>query len=447
MPENDSANDSESSSRAVFRFPNYRNYLLARLLTTTSSEMQSVAVGWQVYEITHRPLDLGLIGLAQFLPGICLFLFAGHVADRVARQRILQTCILGFSACSTLLILFTLRHLSLVHHAAGGNGAALAPGSVYPVYGIMLANGIVRAFNAPASQAFLPLLVPREVFPSAVAWNSSVFQCATIAGPMLGGLLYAAAASPLIVYVCAALAYLSAFVLIRRLRLAPWQRPTTAASLGMVLDGLRFIWRNPLVLGTISLDLFAVLLGGAVALLPVFAREILGVGATGLGLLRSAPGVGAVLTSVAVAHWPLKRKAGISMLCCVFGFGVFTVLFGLSRSLVLSLCMLFLIGACDTVSVIVRSTMIQLGTPDAMRGRVSAVNMVFVGASNEVGQFESGLTAQWFGAVPAVILGGVGTMLIVLLWAWRFPSLRRLDRLVPEQGTSLPSLATNDTGT
>ncbi|HEY3939003.1 MAG TPA: MFS transporter [Bryobacteraceae bacterium] len=415
----------ERSSRAAFRYPNFRYYLLARLLTTISSEMQSVAVGWQVYAITHRPLDLGLMGLAQFLPGVCLFLAAGHIADRVARQRILQTCLVGFSICSSLLLLFTL------------NRAAFGHVSVYPIYAVMLLNGTVRAFNAPASQAFLPLLVPREVFPNAVAWTSSVFQTAAIAGPMLGGILYGVTGSPVMVYLLAGVAYLGGFFLISGLRLVVHERPKTAASLGIVLNGLKYIWANKLVLGAISLDLFAVLLGGAVALLPVYAREILGVGATGLGVLRSAPGVGAVLTSLAIAHWPLKRRAGLAMLWCVFGFGVFTIAFGLSRSLAFSLIMLLLIGASDIISVIVRSTMIQLGTPDAMRGRVSAVNMVFVGASNEVGQFESGLTAQWFGAVPAVVLGGIGTILIVAAWACLFPSLRSLDRLVADKGASV----------
>jgi hypothetical protein len=215
--------------------------------------------------------------------------------------------------------------------------------------------------------------------------------------------------------------------------MAAWERPKTAASIGVILEGLRYIWSNKLVLGAISLDLFAVLLGGAVALLPVYAREILNVGATGLGILRSAPGIGAVLTSIALAHWPLESRAGAAMLWCVAGFGAFTVAFGVSRNLAVSLAMLFLIGASDTVSVIVRSTMIQLGTPDEMRGRVSAVNMVFIGASNEVGQFESGITAQWFGTVPAVVLGGIGTLLIVAAWSWLFPSLRRLDKLVPAE--------------
>lgn len=390
--------------------------MFARFLTTTSSEMQSVAVGWQVYEITHRPLDLGLVGLAQFLPGILLFLIAGHTADRVARQRILQTCYAGFSFCSLLLLVFA------VHGIA----------SPYPIYLALLLNGAVRAFNAPAGQAFLPLLVPQEHFPNAVAWSSSIFQTAMIAGPMVGGLIYGFAGSPALVYASAAIAYLGSLLFISRIRAAAVERPQTAPSFATVLEGLKYIWSNKLILGAISLDLFAVLLGGAVALLPVYAREILNVGATGLGLLRSAPGMGAVMTAIAVAHWPLKGRAGIAMLWCVFAFGVFTVAFGISRNLALSLAMLVLLGASDMVSVIIRHTMIQLGTPDEMRGRVSAVNMVFIGASNEVGQFESGITAQWFGTVPAVVLGGLGTIIIVAAWTWLFPQLRRVDELMPQ---------------
>jgi MFS family permease len=424
-------NSCESSSHLAFHYTNFRHYLVARLLSTASSEMQSVAVGWQVYEITHRPLDLGLVGLAQFLPGICLFLLGGHVADRVARQRILQTCMAGFSVCSTLLLFLTLRPMAGTTHLAGA----------YPIYAVMLLNGTVRAFNAPASQAFLPLLVPREVFPNAVAWNASVFQTATIGAPMLGGILYGITGSPALVYGCAAAGYLSAFFLIGNLRPPAWKAPANSASMGMALEGLKYIWSNKLVLGAVSLDLFAVLLGGAVALLPVYAREIFRVGAGGLGILRSAPALGALTMSVIVAHWPLRRRAGAAMLWCVFGFGAFTVMFGLSRSLVLSLILLFLIGMADTISVIVRVTLIQLGTPDEMRGRVSAVNMVFVGASNEIGQFESGITAQWLGAVPAVVLGGVGTMLIVLGWAWMFPGLRRLDKLVSREPLAEPVAA------
>ena len=403
----------ESRSGVAFGHANFRYYLSVRVLTTTASEMQAVAVAWQVYALTHRPLDLGLVGLAQFLPGILLFLLAGQTADRFPRQRILQACCAGFALCSLVLLGLTLHGLS----------------STFPIYCVLLLNGTVRAFNGPAGQAFLPLLVPQEFFPKAVAWNSSIFQAATIAGPVAGGLLYAWTASPTPVYGCAAIEYLAALLLLAGIRVRTSQAQRPAASYGMALEGLRYIRRNKLILGAISLDLFAVLLGGAVALLPVYAREILKIGASGLGILRSAPAVGAVIMALAVTRWPLRRHAGAIMLWCVCGFGVFTVVFGLSRRLPLSLAALALIGACDMVSVIVRHTLIQLSTPDEMRGRVSAVNMVFIGASNEVGQFESGITAQWFGAVPAVVLGGLGTIAIVALWAWRFPALRRVAQL------------------
>jgi MFS family permease len=406
-------NEPAADSRAAFRYPDFRRYLLARFLTTLSSEMQSVAVGWQMYSITHRPLDLGLAGLAQFLPAVCLFLITGHVSDRVPRKRILLACSLGFSICSALLLAFSLSHIS----------------TVYPIYVVLLMNGTVRAFNAPAAQSFLPLILPRSVFPNGVTWNSSAFQMSTIAGPMVGGILYGVTGSPIWVYGTAMLAYLAGAWALSVVKPASTEPKEITDMKENVLAGLRYIWHNKLVLGAMSLDLFAVLLGGAVALLPVYAREILKVGAVGLGFMRSAPGLGAVLTSVTIAHWPLRRRAGLAMFWCVFAFGLFTVIFGLSRNPALSLIMLLLLGGADTISVIVRSTMIQMSTPDAMRGRVSAVNMVFIGASNEVGQFESGVTAQWFGAVPAVVMGGVGTIAIVCLWAWMFKSLRTLDRL------------------
>ena len=387
----------------------------ARVLITSAAEMQAVAVGWQIYSLTHRPLDLGLVGLAQFAPGILLFLIAGHTADRFPRQRILQICYLGFGLCSLLLLGLTLHGLS----------------AVWPIYAVLLFNGIVRAFNGPASQAFMPLLVPPEHFPNAVTWGSSIFQAAMVLGPTLGGAIYGFANSPIPVYCSSAAACLGALTFMGAIRLRANTRPRQVASVAVVLEGIHYIWRNKLILGSISLDLFAVLLGGAVALLPVYAREILHTGAYGLGVLRGAPSAGAVLMALALAYRPLRRHAGFAMFSCVLGFGIFTILFGLSRSLVLSLLALIMIGACDMVSVIIRHTLVQLGTPDEMRGRVSAVNGLFIGASNEIGQFESGLTAQWFGTVPAVVLGGAGTIAIVLLWALLFPSLRRVDELVP----------------
>ena len=409
MPQN-----SGSHVRAAFGYPNFRFYITARFLTVVSTEMQAVAVAWQIYGLTHRPLDLGLVGLAQFAPGVLLFLITGKAADQYPRQRIIQSCYFAFSLCSGLLLTLALHGLT----------------SPWPIYAVLLANGVVRAFNGPAAQAFLPQLVTEEHFPNAVTWGSSIYQGAIVLGPTLGGLIYGLTASPVPVYCCSAVGYLTALLMVSmiRLRFVARARGTSSAIL---LEGLRYIWANKLVLGSISLDLFAVLLGGAVALLPVYARDILNTGPYGLGVLRSAPGLGAVLMALALAYRPLRRHAGSAMLWCVLGFGLFTMIFGVSRSMVLSLAALVLLGACDMVSVIVRHTLVQLTTPDGMRGRVSAVNSVFIGASNEVGQFESGLTAQWFGTVPAVVLGGLGTIAIVVLWAWMFPTLRKVDDLVP----------------
>ena len=398
----------------AFRYPQFRFFMLARLLSTGASEMQAVAVAWQIYGMTHRPLDLGLVGLAQFLPGIFLFLVGGHAADRFPRRIILLFCCAGYAFCSAMLLLFAWRGVA----------------SVAPIYAVLLLNGVVRAFNGPANQSFLPQLVAVEHFPNAVAWGSSVFQGAMVAGPMIGGLLYGAAGSPIPVYVSAAACYLAALLMVSRIRVQVAQQARGTASIGVVLDGLRYIWNHKLILGAISLDMFAVLLGGAVALLPVYAREILHAGAFALGVLRSGPGIGAVLTAIVVAHHPLRRRAGAAMLWCVAGFGVSIVIFGFSHTLVVAFAALMAAGAFDMVSVIVRHTMVQLGTPDGMRGRVSAVNGIFIGTSNEVGQFESGLTAQWLGTVPAVILGGIGTLAVVALWAWMFPELRQAGELV-----------------
>jgi MFS family permease len=356
---------------------------------------------------------LGLVGLAQFLPSPILFLLAGHAADRFPRQRILATCFGGFAACSLAFAALTLSRTA----------------QVWPIYLVLLCNGCVRVFNGPAGQSLLPLLVPERDFPNAVAWSASVFTGSTILGPMIGGLLYGFTGTPLPVYAGAAAAYLSALVLVGMMRVTAPQKPRGAQSWGTVLEGLRFIGRNRLLLGAISLDLFAVLLGGAVALLPAYANDILKIGARGLGLLRSAPAAGAMTMAMLLANRPIRRRAGALMLTCVAGFGVFTIVFGLSRSLPLSVGALVFVGACDMVSVVVRQTMIQLGTPDEMRGRVSAVNMIFIGASNELGQFESGITAQWFGTVRAVVMGGLGTLAVVAAWTTLFPALRRVDEL------------------
>ncbi len=374
--------------------------------------MQAVGVAWQIYGLTGRPLDLGLVGLAQFLPGVILFLVAGHAADRYPRRRILMICWAAFACCSFSLLALSLHGLR----------------AVWPIYAVLLANGVVRAFNTPAAQAFIPQLVPAEDFPNAISWGSSVFQAALSLGPLLGGLIYGFTGSPVPVYCCAAAAYLCGLALLSTVHVSIAPRPR-GVSMDVLLGGIRYIWRHKILLGAISLDLFAVLLGGAVALLPVYAGDILKIGARGLGILRAGPGIGAVLTAILIAHHPLRRKVGAAMLWCVCGFGLMTIVFGLSRDLALSLAALVLIGACDMVSVIVRHTLVQLRTPDEMRGRVSAVNTVFIGASNEVGQFESGITAQWLGTVPAVVAGGIGTIVIVALWAWLFPALRDADEL------------------
>ena len=402
-----------AQAKVAFQYPSFRAFVTARFLVTVSSEMQSVAIGWQVYNLTHRPRDLGLVGLSQFLPGILLFLVAGHAADRFPRQRILEICYGAFSMVSLLLLALTLHGLH----------------SVWSVYAVLVLNGTVRAFNMPTGQAFMPQLVKPQDFPNAVAWASSILQAALTVGPMAGGLIYSLAGSAVPVYGAAAASYVLGLLLLSRIRTELPQRPRGAPSPGVLLEGLRYIWREKMILGAISLDLFAVLLGGAVALLPVYAKDILHAGTTGLGILRAAPGCGAIAMAVLVAHRPLTRRAGVTMLACVFGFGVFTIVFGLSHNLLLSLAALMLLGACDMVSVIIRHTVIQLGTPDAMRGRVSSVNMVFIGASNEVGQFESGITAEWFGTVPAVVFGGIGTLVVVLAWAWLFPALRHVDSL------------------
>ncbi|HXY01581.1 MAG TPA: MFS transporter [Candidatus Limnocylindrales bacterium] len=407
-----------STGTVAFQFSAFRLYQSARFCIVFCTEMQSVAVGWQVYEITKRPLDLGLTGLVQFLPGVLLFLVTGHVADRFDRRKLLTLCYGGYALSSALLLVVAFREKAL-----------LRSGTVAPIFAILFLVGVVRSFSMPASRALLPQLVPEEHFQSAVAWNSSTFQCATILGPAIGGLLYAFSRGPAAVYGTALFAGIIAVFTTLRIQIQEPYRPRDPFTLKAVFAGFRYVWAHKLVLGSISLDLFAVLLGGAVALLPVYAKEILRTGPWGLGLLRSAPGIGAGVMALLIAYKPIRRRAGATMLWCVGGFGVFTMVFGFSRSLLLSMISLFLVGAADMVSVVVRGVLIQIETPDEMRGRVNAVDMIFIGASNELGEFESGLAAQWLGAVPAVVLGGVGTILVTALWSWMFPELRNADRL------------------
>jgi len=401
------------AGRAAFSHPGFLLFQVARFLIVSAVEMQAVAVGWQVFEITKRPLDLGYVGLAQFLPAILLFPISGHASDRFERRNVLSACYAGYALCFALLLALSRRGVP----------------SIVPIYVVLVMIGIVRSFNGPASRSILPQLVPQEHFANAVAWNATIFQASTVLGPSFGGIIYAAFRGPSAVYVIAMVTAIGATLTTFRIKAEVKARPREPLNLKTLFAGLRFIRNNKLILGAISLDLFAVMLGGAVALLPVYAREILHTGPWGLGLLRTAPGAGAALMAILLAHWPLRGNSGPKLLWAVAGFGVFTIIFGLSRSLTVSLIALVLLGASDMISVIIRATLTLLATPDEMRGRVTAVDMIFIGTSNEFGQFESGLTAQWFGTVPAVVLGGVGTLLVVTLWAWWFPDLRRAGEL------------------
>lgn len=400
---------SSAAGRIAFTYPNFVLFQLARFFIVLSAEMQSVAVGWEVYEITKRPLALGFVGLAQFLPGILLFLASGHAVDRYNRRKLIVLCFCGSALCSGALLFLTLR----------------GSRSPYPIYLVLLLLGVVRAFNGPATRSLLPQLVPSKDFHNAVAWHSVFYQGTVILSPSVGGIVYALARGPAAVYALSFFTAAVAAVCTLKIKVQPVERQPEPLNWKSTLAGLNYIWREKRILGSISLDLFAVLLGGAVALLPVYAKEILLTGPWGLGLLRSAPAVGAAVMAILLAHKPLGRHAGTRMLWCVAGFGLATIFFGLSRNLFVSLLALFLVGATDMVSVIVRQLLIQLGTPDEMRGRVNAVDSVFIGASNELGQFESGLTAHWFGTVPAVVLGGAGAILVTGLWAWWFPELRK----------------------
>ena len=415
------------AGRAAFTHPGFVLFQIARFLIVAAVEMQAVAVGWQVYEITKRPLDLGYVGLAQFLPAILLFPISGHASDRFERRSVLSVCYAGYAVCFALLLALAQRNVQ----------------SISSIYVVLVLIGIVRSFNSTASRSILPQLVPEEHFPNAVAWNASIFQASTILGPSFGGILYAAFRGPSAVYVIAMVTAIGATLSSFRIKPEVKARPREPMTFKTVFAGLHYIWRKKLILGAISLDLFAVLLGGAVALLPVYAREILHTGPWGLGLLRTAPGVGAAMMAVLLAHRPLRGRSGTTLLWAVAGFGVFTIIFGVSRSLTVSLIALLLLGASDMVSVIIRATLTQLATPDEMRGRVTAVDMIFIGTSNEFGQFESGVTAQWFGTVPAVILGGVGTLVVIALWAWWFPDLRKAGELHSISSASLQDASAN----
>jgi MFS family permease len=384
-----------------------RLFQLARFCVLTAMQMLSVAVGWQVYEITRAPISLGLVGLAQFLPMLGFSLLAGHVADRVDRRLVLVVC-------NGILVVVALA-FTRVH-------------AVALVYALLFVLGTARAFAGPASQALLPLLVDESYLARAIAQSSALMQAALVAGPALGGVLYRAGGGGAVFPVSAALlaVALVASGLVRPRRGAVEAR---ARDLRTLFAGVAYVWRNKTLLGAMSLDMLGVLFGGAVALLPVYARDILHAGPVGLGLLRSAPAAGAALTGIWLAIRPVRARSGRKLLGAMACFGLAIVAFGLSRSFALSLLALFVAGASDMVNVVIRMTLVQLATPNEMRGRVSAVNLVFIGASNELGEMESGLTAQWWGPVAATIVGGACTVAIALAWGRFFPDLARIDRL------------------
>ncbi len=396
---------------AAFRHASYARFFLARFLASFAIQIVSVSVGWQMYDETRNTLLLGMIGLVQFLPSLVLLLVTGSVADRYNRRTIVAICMVLSSACAAALLAITIADV-------------FAP---LPVFAVLLVFGIERAFMAPAVQSLAPNLVPQQDLANAIAWNSSSWQTASIVGPVAGGLLYGIGAT---VAYSVAFAFLAAATFLTFLIDKPvQQRSEEVRSWSTVLAGFRFISSEKVVLGAISLDLFAVLLGGAIALMPVFARDILVLGPWGLGLLRAAPGLGAILVAVALAAYPIRHHAGLWMFGGVALFGAATVLFGMSSNVWVSVAALFVMGGADMISVYVRETLITLWTPDAVRGRVNAVNMVFVGASNELGEFRAGTMAHFIGAVPAVIIGGVGTLAVSVLWSFGFSKLRKIDSL------------------
>ncbi len=405
---------------AALRIPSYRRYLAGNFLALLGMQMQAVAVGWEVYDRTQSPAQLGLVGFLQFLPVLILGIPAGQLADRFPRKLILT---LGVS-CLTL-------------GSLGLTWISWTQAPIVWMYLCLLINGSAKAVIQPAKGAMLPLLVPKDRFTNAVTWNSSTFELATVLGPGLAGLLLAQWKIPALVYCLEALSSGVFLLLLISVKMRPQVIVRRAASWNDLLDGIRFVWNRKIILGTISLDLFAVLLGGAISLLPVYAIDILHVGAQGQGLMRAMPALGAICTAVAVAHLPPFARAGRTMLWAVAGFGVATIIFGFSRNYALSLFMLFLTGVFDNVSVQVRQTLVQLLTPDEMRGRVAAVNGIFIGASNELGGAESGLVASIFhrpddlayGPTVSVVTGGIGTLCVVLIIASWFPGVRNYGRL------------------
>ena len=394
----------------LFAQRQFMRFWLARLAGTMANQMLMVAVAWQMYDITSSAWDLGLVGLFQFVPALLMTLPAGHVVDRLHRGRIFAACMLTQAVVALLLVLATQRGFA----------------SRELILALSVVLGVARAFQMPAQQALGPMLVPLELLPRAVAFSSSGLEAAIICGPALGGVLYVAGATTVYASASLLLLFSSALTLAIRYRQQPG---IAAATWRSVLAGVGFVWQHKLLLGALSLDLFAVLLGGATALLPIYARDILHTGPEGLGLLRAAPATGALVMSLVLTRWPLERRVGHRLLAAVAVFGLATIVFGLSSHFGLSLIALAITGAADCVSVVTRLTLVQLETPNEMRGRVGAVNSIFIGASNQLGEFESGATAALMGPVASVVLGGVGTLLVAIGWLRLFPTLAKRDRM------------------
>jgi len=404
---------SPTSARAesLFHHRSFVAFWLARTSSSFGFQMLSIAVGWQIYAITGRAFDLGLIGLAQFLPALVLALPAGHVADQFDRRRVV---LLG--QFTELLAIAALATLTLLHMT-----------NELVILALIFVLSIAKTLEAPSLQSMLPALVPPGILARATAANGASMQTASMLGPALGGFLYVA--GPQAVYITTGVLYLISVIMVSRLRPDRAPPPRTPATFASVFAGVKFIRNRPDVLGVISLDLFAVLLGGATALLPIFAKDILHTGPWGLGLLRGAPAVGGLLVGFWLSSRSLERNVGKIMFASVAGFGVATLVFALSKELWLSLLALFALGGFDMVSMVIRGSLVQLDTPDEMRGRVSAVNSIFINTSNQLGEFESGMLAAWLGAAPAAAIGGIGTLVVVGLWMAWFPSLRKRQRL------------------
>lgn len=397
---------------AAMRFRDYRLFTIGRVLLFTGGQMQTVALGWELYERTNSAIVLGGIGLAQVLPMIALTLITGHIADKSDRKRITLFSILLLTLCSIALAVISFNE-----------------GAIFLVYGCLLLTGVARAFLKPAGDALMWQLIPTSAFTNAATWNSSSFQLASVIGPALGGFSVALFGNATGVYILAALAALSCFFLTTAIKPQKTNLAKEPTSLKTLAAGAEFVWNNQLILAAITLDLFAVLLGGAVALLPIFAKDILQVGPVELGYLQAAPSIGALIMAALLVYLPPIHKAGPALLWSVVGFGIVTIIFGLSRWVWLSLLMLALSGALDSISVVIRHTLVQIRTPDHLRGRVAAINSVFISASNELGGFESGLTAALFGPVLSVVGGGVGTILVVVATAMIWPEIRKLGAL------------------